>query len=251
MRGLNIGGGDNPFFSSGSWDILDYVEDTYKHNRKRVRYNVDLEQDGSWPIPLMEYDMVYSSHTLEHLTDKAIEHTLSQAYEVMKYDGVIRITVPDATVIWQACKTKNEDVIRNAYGVMFINTGLPYLFERSALRTFYSDIMDKWAPVVPNDQLAVKWNHLKWEEVKEDLNNMSMLCFISKYKKAYEDMNKYGSIRGHRNWFTASRLFMLLRDAGFRDIGQSKPQKSRCDYMRDDNFDQTWPKSSLFIEAIK
>ncbi len=251
MRGLNIGGGNSHFFSSGNWSILDKIENTYKHNPSGIKYNVDLEQDAIWPVPLMEYDMVYCSHTLEHLTTKAIEHTLSQAYEVMKTGAIIRIVVPDGEVIYNACKTKDKEVIRKTYGVIFINNELPYMFERAAIRTFYSDLLDKWAPAVPNEQLDTKWNHAKWQKVSKDLDSMTMIQFIIKYKKVYEDMSKYGSIRGHRNWFTAERLMSFLVSIGFKEVQQSQESKSNCLNMRDKHFDATWPGTSLFVEAIK
>ena len=248
MLGLNIGGGDEKeFFSINGWDTLDHVESIYNHNPDSIKWDIDLEQITEWPIKDNYYDMIYSSHTFEHLTDGAVNHTLSEAKRIMKEGAVIRITVPDVEIIWQGCKDRNKEVIRNAYGIMFIDNDLPYLFERAAVRTFYSDILDKWT-TRPDDCIA--WNHSKWKKVGIDIDSMTMMQFITKYKKIYSK-KKYGSPKGHRNWFTAERLIILMEDIGFKDIKQSSESQSRSIEMRDENFDQTWPKTSLFIEGIK
>ena len=249
MLGLNIGGGDErEFFSINGWDTLDHVESIYNHNPDSIKWDIDLEQITEWPIEDNYYDMIYSSHTFEHLTDKAVNHTLKETKRIMKDGAVIRITVPDVEIIWQGCKDRNKEVIRNTYGILFIDNDLPYLFERAAIRTFYSDLLDKWT-TRPDDFIA--WNHNKWKAVSIDLDNMTMMQFITKYKKVYEDMQKYGSIRGHRNWFTAERLIILMEDVGFKNIEQSYESGSRCPGMIEKYFDQSWPKTSLFIEGIK
>lgn len=48
-----------------------------------------------WPWEENSVDVVYASHVFEHLKVKTTELFLSEAYRVLKPDGVIRLVVPD------------------------------------------------------------------------------------------------------------------------------------------------------------
>lgn len=53
----------------------------------------DLTRPLPWPDD--SASVVYSSHTLEHLSREQGRHLLEQAYRVLKRGGIIRIVVPD------------------------------------------------------------------------------------------------------------------------------------------------------------
>jgi SAM-dependent methyltransferase len=89
---LNIGGGN---FLKQNWRVLDYYTDWYDYDSILVDYNIDLEKNSRWPIDSGDFNLVYSSHTLEHLTDSAVEHTLREAYRILSPGGTVRINVPD------------------------------------------------------------------------------------------------------------------------------------------------------------
>lgn len=71
-------------------------------NRKLRVFNVDWDErifvhDLTKPFPWSSgsADVVYSSHTLEHLSKEDGRRFLSECHRVLRDDGVIRIVVPD------------------------------------------------------------------------------------------------------------------------------------------------------------
>jgi SAM-dependent methyltransferase len=92
QRFLNVGGGD---FLRDEWRVLDYYSDHYSYDEILIDYPIDLEDLEQWPIESESYDLVYSSATLEHLSENAIERSLQESYRILKKGGGIHITVPD------------------------------------------------------------------------------------------------------------------------------------------------------------
>lgn len=48
-----------------------------------------------WPFPDRYFDIVYSSHVLEHFAPEQVKHILSETYRVMKHGATLRVVVPD------------------------------------------------------------------------------------------------------------------------------------------------------------
>lgn len=63
---------------------LEWDKDIYLH---------DLRKPFPWGDETI--DMIYSSHTLEHLSKTEGQHFLKESYRVLKRGGVVRIIVPD------------------------------------------------------------------------------------------------------------------------------------------------------------
>jgi len=57
--------------------------------------------DIRWGIPFRDnsVDIVFTSHFLEHLPQKAALNFLNKCYVILKKDGIIRIVVPDIDII--------------------------------------------------------------------------------------------------------------------------------------------------------
>lgn len=85
-RKINIGGG-NLWFKEG-WEILDNAP---------VEYGKPWQHQGKcWNSGLSDntYDIVFSSHMLEHVPHFRLEKTIAEFNRIMKDDGVLRILVP-------------------------------------------------------------------------------------------------------------------------------------------------------------
>ena len=54
------------------------------------------------PFPANQFDLVYSSHTLEHLDPKKLIFVLEEIWRVTKAGGTIKITVPHFSVVGAA-----------------------------------------------------------------------------------------------------------------------------------------------------
>jgi SAM-dependent methyltransferase len=75
-------------------------------NRKLKLFNIDWNPDivlhdltKPFPWPDESVDVVYSSHTLEHMTREQGRAFLGECHRVLKRGGVLRIVVPDLAVL--------------------------------------------------------------------------------------------------------------------------------------------------------
>ncbi|QWF71565.1 methyltransferase domain-containing protein [Methylomonas paludis] len=86
-------------------------------------YLHDLTKPFPWPDASV--DVVYSSHTLEHLSKQQGRRFLAEAYRVLKPNGIIRIVVPDLqhdVNEYLQGHTKADDFIENL-GVLYGSDG--------------------------------------------------------------------------------------------------------------------------------
>lgn len=84
MQKLNFGCGKR--FAS-DWTNIDF------HSESPQVKQVNLL--SGFPFPDDSFDVVYSSHVLEHFHKEEAEFLLKEAYRVLKPTGIIRIVVPD------------------------------------------------------------------------------------------------------------------------------------------------------------
>ncbi len=84
MEKLNFGCGKR--FAPG-WVNIDF------HSADPLVKRVNLLQ--GFPFADRSFDVVYSSHVLEHFTPQQAQFLLQEAYRVLKPQGIIRIVVPD------------------------------------------------------------------------------------------------------------------------------------------------------------
>jgi len=85
-RKINIGGG-NVWFTDG-WETLDNAP---------VEYGKSWQHQGKcWDSKLPDdtYDIVFSSHMLEHVPHFRLEKTIAEFNRIMKVGGTIRLLVP-------------------------------------------------------------------------------------------------------------------------------------------------------------
>ena len=65
--------------------------------------NVHLVND-IYPLPMFaddSVDLIYASHVLEHLPKADVRPAIMEWYRILKHDGVLRLAVPDFSVIVQ------------------------------------------------------------------------------------------------------------------------------------------------------
>ncbi|WP_026653809.1 class I SAM-dependent methyltransferase [Butyrivibrio proteoclasticus] len=71
-----------------STENIEFIKYVKEHNvtygtAKKLKYDDD------------SVDVIYTSHMLEHLYTDEIERFISESYRALKYDGVLRIVIPD------------------------------------------------------------------------------------------------------------------------------------------------------------
>ena len=84
MKKLNFGCGKR---LAAGWTHIDFHSDDPRIQK------VNLLQ--GFPFPEASFDVVYSSHVLEHFTQEQAQFLLREAQRVLKPQGILRLSVPD------------------------------------------------------------------------------------------------------------------------------------------------------------
>ena len=100
---------------------------------------------------------------------------------------------------------------------------------------------------------AHKIGNISNDKLKNDFNSMSKEKFADDYISDVDlsMVKKFGhSI--HVNWWNFNKAKFFLENAGFKEIFQSEPNKSKFTEFQDKTiFDHRHPKLSMYVEAIK
>ncbi len=215
MRCLNIGGANFKDRTSG-WEVLEYTATDYNHNKAFIDYDINLRYCERLPICDNCFDVVYTSHTLEHIGSEALCRVMAEIYRIMVSGGILRIQVPDAEKYWEKAKDGNKDAIR--------------------------ELITCTATEFENNQEML-------EKVSLDIDKMEMAPLLDKYSNITTEEGT--SYHGHLNWFSFDKLNRILSEHGFTDIRKCKPQGSELPEMRGPMFDRLIPELSVFAESRK
>jgi len=103
-RFYNIGAGS---FKHPYWINIDHLTEHYRDIQKNPFFQYDLMELKPLPVEDNVAELVYSSHTIEHVSDEAVRNMLSESYRILKPGGGIRLTTPDAFLEFQAYRRKD------------------------------------------------------------------------------------------------------------------------------------------------
>jgi predicted SAM-dependent methyltransferase len=251
-RFYNVGAGGfyHPF-----WTNIDYITDWYKkyksYNKNGIHY--DLFSLSEIPIENSVAEIVYSSHTIEHIKDEHAQYFYNEAFRILKKGGIIRLTCPDIDLHYKAYKNYDFDFFywRDWYSkekdykrirlIQPLNTAsIEQLFLHrfaTAATILHADGIEKR---ISDDELRGILKEMNYEEA---LNYICDRCPI-------EIQKRYPG--NHTNWWNREKLIKMLRNSGFRDIFSSAFGQSQSPVLRNISlFDSTHPKISLYVEAVK
>jgi SAM-dependent methyltransferase len=89
---LNIGVGK---FFHPRWTNVDLSSDHYASVQRSPFVNFDISKKQPLPFEDASVELIYSSHTIEHVATDAVRHLLRECHRVLKPKGGLRITCPD------------------------------------------------------------------------------------------------------------------------------------------------------------
>jgi hypothetical protein len=226
------------------------VSDWYGGVQKNVIHH-DLMAKGPLPIETGQAKVMYTSHTIEHVKEDAVQVLFSEAYRCLESGGVFRITTgPDAETDFRALINKDEDWFY--WDRMYESKGT------------YESIYHKPATSVP---LSERWLHHVATQLAPNDVSPSKAKFSD--KEIWEAIEAYGfpnvldyfcglcqfqSDRpgNHISWWTHDKVMKSLKEAGFRSIYRSGCGQSSSALMRNSKlFDSTHPQMSIYVEAIR
>ena len=251
-RFYNIGAGA---FSHPYWTNIDYFSDWYSSNHKYTEKGIQHDLFSLKPIPVdtATAEIVYSSHTVEHINDEAAFYMFKEAYRMLKEGGVFRLTMPNIDLLYRAyC---NED--RHYFN--WIDTySIPKNFERIKInipmnRASISQIFLYYfassMSTIHADGASERIDDEKLKTIFKEMPYNQALDYCSK-QCPIEIQQKYPG--NHMNWWNKEKTIRMLKKAGFKDIYSSGYGQSYNRILRDTSkFDNTNPKMSFYIESVK
>ena len=246
-----------PFYNVGSgsffhpyWTNIDYVSDWYAGVQKNVIHH-DLMSKSPLPIDTGSAKIIYTSHTIEHIKEDAVQVLFNEAFRCLEKGGVFRITTgPDAETDYRALMNNDEDWF--------------YWDSVRSSKGSFEEICHKPAVSVP---LSERWlHHVAAQLAPNDISPSKVKLSDNEIREAIE---KYGfpdvldyfcnlcdfqSSRpgNHISWWTHDKIFKFLKNAGFQNIYRSGWGQSCSPLLRNSKlFDSTHPQMSIYIEAIR
>jgi predicted SAM-dependent methyltransferase len=246
-RFYNVGSGN---FYHPYWSNLDYVSKWYKGVQRNV-IHIDLMKKKPLPIDSNSAEVFYTSHTIEHIKDDAVQILFKEAYRALKPGGYFRITTgPDADTDYEALLRKDDDWF-------FWNKWYdkPGSYEQTYHKPATSvPLEERWlhhvaSQLAPNDisPSVHKFDAFKIREIlktktkEEALDYFTSLCEFQSARPG-----------NHVSWWNFSKIQSFLQNAGFNKIYKSGYGQSFCPILRNINyFDNTHPQISIYVEAVK
>jgi predicted SAM-dependent methyltransferase len=248
-RFYNVGAGR---FSHPFWTNLDKVSEHYKDRLSPGNLDIDLFEKKPLPIDDGTAEVFYCSHVLEHIDTASAQLLLNQMYQKLRSGGVVRLTMPDIDLAYQAYikNDKSYFIWLKKWGAQYPDPRLN--FTKNPLncdigQIFLSHVAHHAAEIHPNrvDDYITSENlrNLFADHDYEDA--LDLIC--SKCSIEHQ-MNNPSQ---HINWYNFRKCERMLTLAGFTGIRKSGYQQSLVPIMRNSLFDTSLPPISLYIEAYK
>ncbi len=238
---INVGAGafDHPY-----WKNLDLPSEWYRDVQKDELISVDLTECNRWPVEDESIELVYSSHTIEHIPDEAAKMAFSEAYRILVPGGVFRVACPDADIFYETlCFGKKEYWEWRIPWFEAQGTSFNAVSTEDCLVREVGTKKCQFAP--PSDA-----EKLLPETIQKMLRQLTKKEFLDRITQGLDFEKQYAGY--HINWWTAKKVSSYLEDVGFENSFQRSRNESIARPFQDHkHFDTTHPEMSLYVEAIK
>jgi predicted SAM-dependent methyltransferase len=247
----NIGAGS---FFHPCWTNIDHYTDNnyFKKNGQVKGINYDLFSLQPLPLTNADANLIYISHTIEHVTNEAVQNIFNESFRVLKKNGILRIATPNIDIEYRAWResdrdyffwldwySKPEDVIRAKITMPLNKASISQIFLEN-FAAYASSLHTEGNEKISDKELERIFNEMSYIDA---LNYCISKCPVELQKQ---------NPGNHINWFNKEKLFRMLKQAGFEKIQHSAYGQSFSPVMRNlKYFDSTLPKVSLYIEAVK
>lgn len=244
----NIGAG---LFEHAYWTNIDYATEHYEESQKSPFLHYDLMALEPLPIENNVAELVYSSHTIEHVSDEAVRNMLRESYRILKPGAAIRLTTPDA---WLELQAYRRGDIKFWYWVDWYSSPGTWeklykvpLCEASIHQLFLHHFASQLCAIDIDDSPERKYSDSEIGEFFSGNPDVQALDYFTKQCTFNPDHPG-----NHINWWTREKLISFLEEAGFSESYTSGWGQSAFSALRDTSlFDSTHPKISLYVEAAK
>ena len=237
---LNIGAGT---FNHKYWTNVDYGSKQYAKVQNQF-VELNLMEKPKFPFENESIELIYSSHTIEHVNDAAVNNLIEESFRILKIGGILRITCPDANLLLNSVKNNvdkywewRHEWFKKNFGIkpkqIEIEDFLVREISTARCRFFENDI----EPLNP-------------KVIREKLNQLDNEKFLQWMvgKNTFDSNNP----QFHINYWTFEKLKNMCEKAGFSTIYHSGFGQSLSPPLTNTKiFDNTHPKMSLYLEARK
>ncbi|HKR07500.1 MAG TPA: methyltransferase domain-containing protein [Bacteroidia bacterium] len=247
----NIGAGS---FFHPCWTNIDhYTNNNYFKGKEQVKgINYDLFSLNPLPLPDSIANLIYTSHTIEHVNNESVQNLFNEAFRVLKKDGIFRIVTPNIDIEYRAWRENDRDYFfwldwySKPEDVARVKITMP-LNQATTSQIF----LENFAAYASGLQREGK-EKISDQELKRIFDEMSYVDALNYcISKCPVELQKQNP-GNHINWFNKEKLFRMLKQAGFEKIHHSAYGQSFSPVMRNlKYFDVTLPKVSLYVEAVK
>jgi predicted SAM-dependent methyltransferase len=248
-RFYNVGAGS---FRHPAWTNVDHPSAWYQQAQAG---GLDLAWDAlaiePLPIETGTAEVVYTSHTIEHITNDAAANLFREARRALKPDGVLRLTMPDIDLGHAAWRRDDRHyfnwIDRYSDPELAARIGLRMPMKQattsqvflwhfaSAASTLH---VDGGPRRIDDEQLQRLFETLPYQQA---LDACTASCPVDVQKRHPGN---------HINWWNAEKLSAFLAAAGFDDVRRSGCGQSQSPVLRNTRyFDNTRPDVSLYMEA--
>lgn len=247
-----------PFYNVGAgsfwhphWTNIDYISNWYGGVQKKDVIHYDLMSKSPLPIETDSAKIIYTSHTIEHVKEDAVQNLFNEAYRVLDRGGIFRITTgPDAETEFRALINNDQDWFY--WDRSYEDTGrFEHIFTAPATSV---SLAERWLHHVahPLSRIDISPSSvkLKENEIWEIINKFG----FPKALDYFCSLCNYDPLRpgNHISWWTHEKIIDFLKKAGFTKIYRSGFNQSASPLMRHSPlFDSTHPQMSIYVEAIK
>lgn len=251
-RFYNVGAGS---FFHPCWTNIDYMSDWYESNNTLTRKGIHYDLFSLEPIPVDDgtAEIVYSSHTIEHIKDEHAQFFFNEAFRILKLDGIFRITCPDIDLHYAAMMKNDLDFYywrnwyRNESDYKRIMLNRP--LDNASIEQLFLQRFATASSILHADGIKETINDLELRRIFKELTYEEALNYCCN-KCPIDIQKKYPG--NHTNWWNRNKVIRLLKEAGFENVSVSGYGQSQTPVLRNTNlFDSTHPKISLYIEAKK
>src|ERR1700730_7931242 len=224
---VNIGAGD---WRHPLWTNVDYFNKYYSYNAKLIDINWDIALLTRLVLKDESVELVYSSHTIEHLLQRHVDFMLSELARILKPGGVARITTPNIRLYYEAYKRRD----------IYFNHHYQSRFPFGTDGTFSSDRLSIWLVNEFATQLvqSAKQGHVPRftdaQEVDSIFGRYAIMEQGLDHFTAMVDFDLQRHAVGHHvSWWTSEKLCSAMRRAGFSETIVSIRGGSVSPVMRD------------------
>jgi SAM-dependent methyltransferase len=243
----NIGAGS---FFHPNWTNIDFVSDWYEGVQQNV-INHDLMSLSPLPIATGTAKVIYTSHTIEHVSESAVQTLLQESYRCLRPGGFLRVTTgPDADSDYAALMRGDDD-----WFYWDKHHDRPGTYEEICRKPqSTAPLEERWlhhvaSQLAPND-LSPSEKKFNASQIREILNRMPMKEALDYFTGLCQfQPSRPGN---HITWWNHEKLEKFVRTAGFTTVYRSGYAQSHCPVLRQSaQFDSTHPQMSLYIEAMR